>query len=79
MVLQRLDGAEPEVVLDAIVPAVPPGIRLGINAVGPRLELLVNGAVVATSEELGQVRAVGLAALEGDVPGLFDDLLVQDS
>lgn len=77
VVLHRLGGAQPEVVLDAPLPAVPPGLRVGVNAVGPRVELLANGAVVATSDELGPVSAVGLAAIDGDGPGLFDDLLVQ--
>lgn len=75
--LHRLGGAEPEVVLDARLPTVPPGLRVGVNAVGPRVELLANGAVVATVDELGPVSAVGLAAIAGDVPGVFDDLLVQ--
>ncbi|QYG94621.1 hypothetical protein HC251_20715 [Iamia sp. SCSIO 61187] len=77
VVLHRLGGAEPEVMVDAPLPAISPGLRVGLSSVGPQVELLANGAVVATVDELGPVSAVGLAAIDGDVPGAFDDLVVQ--
>ncbi len=64
-------------ILDSGTIVVGPGVTLGLNMIGPGVELFANGVVVATYDQVGEGAGLGLVASSPGVPGVFDDLLVQ--
>lgn len=77
VVLYQVTGSQVTEVLDSGTTEISEGMTIGINVIGTGAELLANGAVVASYDQVGEGFGVGVAAMTEGVPARFDDLLVQ--
>lgn len=76
--LYRVANGRARLVKNSGVTAVPPGVRVGVHVVDRLVELLVDGKVVATFDDVWSTSAqgIGLVSMEEGQQPAFDDLRV---